>query len=50
MLPKGRLGRDIRLHLKVFKGDAHPHAAQQPIDITAAIASKRQRLLVTRAP
>eukprot|EP00775_Hariotina_reticulata_P005250 gene5250-5485_t len=40
MLPKGRLGRDIRLHLKVFKGTAHPHEAQQPTDITKHISAK----------
>jgi large subunit ribosomal protein L13 len=44
MLPKGRLGRKIRLHLKVYKGDKHPHAAQQPIDITPNIVSKRRSL------
>lgn len=40
MLPKGRLGKDIRLHLKVFKGAEHPHAAQQPVDITSKINIK----------
>jgi len=40
MLPKGSLGRDIRLHLKVYKGTAHPHEAQQPVDITREISLK----------
>lgn len=40
MLPKGRLGRDIRLHLKVFKGASHPHGAQQPTDITNLVDIK----------
>eukprot|EP00882_Tetradesmus_deserticola_P001147 GHRQ01001240.1.p1 GENE.GHRQ01001240.1~~GHRQ01001240.1.p1 ORF type:complete len:220 (+),score=95.20 GHRQ01001240.1:88-747(+) len=40
MLPKGRLGRDIRLHLKVFKGTEHPHDAQQPTNITSHISKK----------
>jgi large subunit ribosomal protein L13 len=40
MLPKGSLGRDIRLHLKVYKGTEHPHAAQQPVDITREISLK----------
>ena len=40
MLPKGSLGRDIRLHLKVYKGTAHPHEAQQPVDITQEISIK----------
>lgn len=30
MLPKNRLGRQMIKRLKVFAGDAHPHAAQQP--------------------
>lgn len=30
MLPKGPLGRDMYRKLKVYAGDAHPHAAQQP--------------------
>ena len=40
MLPKGRLGRNIRTHLKVFKGPNHPHVAQQPTDITKEIDLK----------
>lgn len=30
MLPKGPLGRDMYRKLKVYAGQAHPHAAQQP--------------------
>jgi len=30
MLPKGPLGRQLYTKLKVYKGDAHPHLAQQP--------------------
>jgi large subunit ribosomal protein L13 len=30
MLPKGRLGRHLYTKLKVYKGDKHPHLAQQP--------------------
>lgn len=30
MLPKGRLGRSLRTKLKIYAGDKHPHAAQQP--------------------
>lgn len=37
MLPKGRLGRHLFTHLKVYKGPAHPHSAQKPADITAKI-------------
>lgn len=40
MLPKGRLGHRIRLHLKAYKGPNHPHEAQQPVDITHKIDAK----------
>ncbi|MCL2755880.1 MAG: 50S ribosomal protein L13 [Firmicutes bacterium] len=30
MLPKNSLGRDMFRKVKVYKGDAHPHEAQQP--------------------
>ena len=30
MLPKTRLGRQMMLKLKVYKGPEHPHQAQQP--------------------
>jgi large subunit ribosomal protein L13 len=30
MLPKSRLGSRMLKKLKVYKGEAHPHAAQQP--------------------
>ena len=30
MLPKNSLGRDMFRKLKVYKGDSHPHEAQQP--------------------
>ncbi|XP_074319253.1 large ribosomal subunit protein uL13c [Silene latifolia] len=33
MLPKGRLGRHLFKHLKVYKGPDHPHEAQQPVDL-----------------
>ena len=34
MLPKGRLGRQMLKKLKVYKGAEHPHAAQQPVELT----------------
>ena len=37
MLPKGPLGRQMFRKLKVYAGESHPHAAQQPIDITKEI-------------
>jgi large subunit ribosomal protein L13 len=30
MIPHNCLGRDVYRKLKVYKGDAHPHTAQQP--------------------
>ena len=30
MIPHNRLGRAIYRKLKVYRGDSHPHAAQQP--------------------
>ena len=30
MLPKSKLGRNILGKLKIYKGDQHPHSAQQP--------------------
>lgn len=30
MLPKNRLGRQMRKKLRVYAGPAHPHAGQQP--------------------
>ncbi|MBM9504751.1 50S ribosomal protein L13 [Actinacidiphila acididurans] len=31
MLPKNSLGRQMLTKLKVYAGDQHPHAAQQPV-------------------
>ena len=33
MIPKGRLGRKTFKKLKVYAGQAHPHAAQQPKEL-----------------
>src|SRR6201995_5894730 len=30
MLPKSKMGRNILAKLKVYKGEQHPHSAQQP--------------------
>ena len=38
MLPKGPLGRRIYKKLKVYAGDEHPHAAQQPKPLALVIA------------
>ncbi|MFJ4181361.1 uL13 family ribosomal protein, partial [Streptomyces sp. NPDC089733] len=31
MIPKNSLGRQMLSKLKVYAGDQHPHAAQQPV-------------------
>jgi large subunit ribosomal protein L13 len=31
MIPKNTLGRQMLSKLKVYAGDQHPHAAQQPV-------------------
>jgi len=36
MIPKNRLGRVLLTKLKVYKGDKHPHSAQQPVTVAAA--------------
>jgi large subunit ribosomal protein L13 len=36
MLPKSKMGRNILGKLKIYKGDTHPHAAQQPKALKAA--------------
>lgn len=34
MLPKSKMGRQMATKLKVYKGDKHPHDAQQPEPLT----------------
>ncbi len=34
MLPRGPLGREMFRKLKVYAGEQHPHAAQQPLELT----------------
>ena len=36
MVPKNRLGRVLMTKLKVYKGDQHPHSAQQPQPLAPA--------------
>ena len=33
MLPKNKLGRNLLGKLKIYKGDKHPHSAQQPKEL-----------------
>jgi large subunit ribosomal protein L13 len=34
MLPKSKMGRNILGKLKIYKGTAHPHQAQQPKELS----------------
>jgi large subunit ribosomal protein L13 len=36
MLPKTKIGRAMGSKLKVYRGDKHPHAAQQPVEMKIA--------------
>src|SRR6201984_3656102 len=36
MIPHNRLGRLAARNLKVYRGDSHPHSAQQPQSVTLA--------------
>jgi large subunit ribosomal protein L13 len=36
MLPKNKLARHMLTKLKVYRGSEHPHAAQQPKELTLA--------------
>jgi large subunit ribosomal protein L13 len=47
MLPKNRMGRETFTHLKVYAGAEHPHAAQNPTDVTADVkaATHKEHML-----
>jgi large subunit ribosomal protein L13 len=36
MLPKSKMGRNILAKVKIYKGDKHPHSAQQPKELKSA--------------
>ncbi len=36
MLPKTKMGRSMASKLKVYRGDKHPHQAQQPVEMKIA--------------
>jgi len=40
MLPKNRLGRRLATKLKIYAGSEHPHAAQRPVAIELAAATR----------
>jgi large subunit ribosomal protein L13 len=37
MLPKSKMGRNILAKIKIYKGDKHPHSAQQPKELKLAL-------------
>ena len=41
MLPRGPLFRDILRNLRVYKGEEHPHTAQQPEVLDVAALSRK---------
>lgn len=45
MLPKGPLGRQMLRNLKIYSGENHPHAAQQPkvLDVASMNAKNVKR-------
>jgi len=44
MLPKNALARRMFTHMKVYKGEAHPHEAQDPIDISFELKQKQRQI------
>jgi large subunit ribosomal protein L13 len=36
MIPHNRLGRSVYRKLKVYRGESHPHSAQQPQSVKLA--------------
>ena len=43
MLPKTPLGRDCLRHLRIYRGEAHRHAAQQPKALQLIPSKERDR-------
>jgi large subunit ribosomal protein L13 len=41
MLPRGTLGRQQLSNLRVYKGAAHPHEAQQPVALDVAALNRK---------
>jgi large subunit ribosomal protein L13 len=41
MLPRGPLGRQQFGNLRVYKGSAHPHEAQQPVPLDVAALNRK---------
>ena len=43
MVPRGPLGRRVMSHLKVYKGAAHPHDAQQPVALDVGAMNPKNK-------
>ena len=43
MLPKNPLGRECLRKLRIYRGEAHRHAAQQPVALMSVAHSGRER-------
>ena len=43
MVPRGPLGRKQMTHLKVYKGAAHPHDAQQPVALDVGAMNPKNK-------
>ena len=43
MVPRGPLGRKVMTHLKVYKGTAHPHEAQQPVALDVGAMNPKNK-------
>ena len=43
MLPKNPLGRECLRKLRIYRGAAHRHAAQQPVPLTPVASAGRER-------
>ncbi|BAI73562.1 large subunit ribosomal protein L13 (plasmid) [Azospirillum sp. B510] len=43
MVPRGPLGRRQMTHLKVYKGAAHPHEAQQPVALDVGAMNPKNK-------
>ncbi len=41
MVPRGPLGRQQMSNLRVYKGETHPHEAQQPVALDVASMNKK---------
>ena len=43
MVPRGPLGRQIMSNLRVYGGEAHPHAAQNPVTLDVASLNRKNK-------